>query len=130
MTQPALRLLLKICQRQERNEVGGGDLPALFFFILPTARMGLFSFGYLNKLQDGGEKGPWVLISCCCGKVNERGAAGEAGRVLHHRVFYDRPSVCALSHSQGLAVFIALRTRQVIQKKAGCGCYKHVVPQP
>lgn len=27
-------------------------------------------------------------------------AAGEAGRVLHHEAFYDRPSVRTLSHSK------------------------------
>lgn len=58
--------------------------------------MGFLSFGYLNKLPDvGGKKGAWILISCCCGKVNERGAARKAGRVLHHGAFMTVPP-CSL----------------------------------
>ena len=41
------------------------------------------TFGYLNKLPDE-EEGAWILISCCYGKVNEKGAGREAERVLHH----------------------------------------------
>lgn len=131
MTQPALRLLLKICQRQRRNEDGEGGRrkkPYLLLFLF-YPNMGLFSFGYLNKLPDRGEKGPRILISCCCGKVNERGAAGEAGRVLHHGAFYDCPPAphARTLSLQGRAVFTPLGTRQEIWTKAGCVCYRCIV---
>lgn len=87
--------------RTERGEEEKNPTCSFFFFY---PNVGLFSFGYLNKLPDRGEKGPRILISCCCGKVNERGAAGEAGRVLHHGAFYDRPPppMRALSHSKAV----------------------------
>lgn len=50
----------------------------------------LLTSGYLNKLCAG-EEGAWILISCCCGKVNERGAGRKAERVLHHRPFMTVP---------------------------------------
>lgn len=40
--------------------------------VLPQSLVSAFTFGYLNKNPYGGEGGAWLLISCHCGKVNER----------------------------------------------------------
>lgn len=52
--------------------------------------MCLLSFGCLYKVMYK-DKGAWVLIFCCCGKVNEKGAQEEKGkkphRVLHQSAF-------------------------------------------
>lgn len=56
----------------------------------PVPRACLLTFGYLNKLP-GGEKGAWILISCCFGKVNGKGTGQKTERVFHQRAFMTVP---------------------------------------
>lgn len=98
-------------------------------FSYPVASVCLLIFGYLNNLPDGG-KGAWILISCCCGKVNEKGARIKAERVLHHGAFMTVPPYSSqgqvASYCLGQdrpaagrpAVFVFLRSQSILQIKA------------
>lgn len=88
MTPPAFETPLKICDQRGRK----GDKNALSLFY-SVASIGLLTFGCLNKVPDR-EKGAWILISCCRGKVNERGAGRKAERVLHHGAFMTASPYC------------------------------------
>lgn len=101
MTPAALRLLWKyfIPSRKWRGEKN-----------LPIDGVCLLAFGCLSKLIFRGEKNAWIWISCCCGKVNEKGANRKSRGSTLSQGFYDCPYVLCPRPNR----FILLKMRQAV----------------
>lgn len=77
---------------------------------LPVDGVCLLAFGCLNKLIFRGEKNAWILISCGCGKVNEKGANRKSRGSTLSQGFYDCPYVLCPRPNR----FILLKMRQAV----------------